>query len=68
MVPNKRDVACPRCGGKAELEVVADGWDDAPASFTLTVTCSAGCPKGYIPVSAQEMHEKTGLPMSGWSS
>jgi hypothetical protein len=67
MINNKAAIKCERCGSKAELLVVADGFDDAPKSFTITRTCSGGCPKGYAPVTAQEMHERTGLPLSGWS-
>ncbi|MEQ1864537.1 MAG: hypothetical protein ABL996_07770 [Micropepsaceae bacterium] len=68
MVPNKKNIKCERCGSNALLEVVPDGFDDAPASFTITRTCSGHCPKAYGPVTAQEMHDKTGLPLNGWSS
>ena len=40
MNPNKKTVKCEMCGSDAELEVVADGFDDAPTSFTITRTCS----------------------------
>ena len=48
----------------AELEVVADGFDDAPTSFTITRTCSGPCEKTYCPMTAHQMHERTGLPLS----
>ena len=40
MNPNKKTIKCEKCGSDAVLEVVADGFDDAPASFTMTHTCS----------------------------
>ena len=68
MVPNKKRIACEGCGSEALLEVVPDGFDDAPARFTITRTCSGGCKKTYAPVTAQKMRELTGLPVSGWQS
>ena len=32
----KKKVKCEKCGMDAELEVVPDGFDDAPATFTIT--------------------------------
>ena len=60
-------VKCELCGSDAELLVVSDGFDDAPTSFTITRTCSGPCEKRYLPMTAQEMHERTGLPLTGWS-
>jgi hypothetical protein len=68
MVPNKKTIKCETCGRDATLEVVADGFDDAPPSFVITRTCSGHCKKEYAPMSAQKMHELTGLPLTGWSS
>ncbi len=67
MNPNKKKVKCEKCGSDAELEVVPDSFDDAPATFTITRTCSGQCPKTYQRMTAQEMHEKTGIPLTGWS-
>ena len=50
------------------MAVIGDSFDDAPASFTVKQTCSGKCGKAYWPMTAQEMHEKTGLPLTGWSS
>ena len=68
MIPNKLTIKCERCGSDAVLEVVPDGWDDTPASFTITRTCRGSCPKGYSQVTPEKMHELTGRPLSGWSS
>ena len=68
MINNKKTVKCEKCGNKAELEVVPDDFDDAPARFTITRTCSSACQKLYISVSPQEMHDEFGLPLTGWSS
>ncbi|HYT76901.1 MAG TPA: hypothetical protein VEL79_19250 [Vicinamibacterales bacterium] len=68
MVPKKKTIECEVCGSKATLEVVPDDWKDAPASFTITRTCSARCKKTYMPVSAEKMHDLTGLSTVGWSS
>jgi hypothetical protein len=67
MIPRKKLVACKRCGAAAILEVVPDGSDDAPRSFAITWTCSAGCQKTYWPVSATKMHELIRLPLAGWN-
>ena len=67
MNPNKKTVKCEICGSDAELEVVADGFDDAPTSFTITQTCSGPCEKTDCPMTAHQMHERTGLPLTGWS-
>ena len=66
MNPNKKSVKCDNCGGDAELVVVPDGFDDAPATFTVTRTCGGQCQKAYCQMSAQEMHKRTGLPVTGW--
>ena len=66
MIPNKKTVSCEKCGQKAVLEVVPDGFNDAPKSFTITIACSGLCKKVYCPMMAQEMREEFGLPLSGW--
>jgi hypothetical protein len=68
MVPNKKTIPCKTCGKDTLVEVVPDGFYDAPASFVITFTCSGSCEKAYAPMSAQKMHELTGLPLSGWMS
>ncbi len=65
---NRKTIKCEVCGSDAELAVIGDSFDDAPASFTVKQTCSGKCGKAYRPMTAQEMHEKTGLPLTGWSS
>src|ERR1043166_6634728 len=67
MVPNKRTIKCETCGRDATLEVVADGFDDEPPSFVITRTCSGHRQPKYAPLSAQEMHERTGVALTGWS-
>ena len=67
MIHNKRQTKCEKCGADAEEEVVADGFDDAPATFVITRTCSGHCQKTYMPMTAHQMHEATGLPLTGWS-
>ena len=67
MIHNRKTVKCEICRSDAELKVVADGFDDAPAMFNITRTCSSLCEKKYFPMTAQQMHEKTGLPLTGWS-
>jgi hypothetical protein len=63
---NQLAVKCAACGSDAVLEVVPDGWDDAPKTFVVTHTCSGRCEKLYDPITAEEMHRRTGLPMTGW--
>ena len=63
---NKFQVKCEKCGNTAEIHVVADGFDDAPARFTVTRTCGGGCSKTYTPLTAQQMNETFKLPMVGW--
>ena len=68
MKPNPtKTVPCERCGLDATLEVIADDWDDAPASFTLKRTCGGPCRKTYTRLSPQEMNRLTGIPATGWS-
>ncbi len=68
MIPNKLDIKCAKCGEPAVLEVVPDGFDDAPESFTIRRTCSGPCEKTYGPqLTAKEMNQETGLPLTGWS-
>lgn len=68
MINNKTTKPCERCGQPADAQVVADGFDDAPESFTITRTCSAGCTKVYVAgVTPEEMRASTGLPLAGWS-
>ena len=69
MITNGRKVKCPTCGGEALETVHADDFEDTPASFSFTLTCKRGCPKQYdAQKSPQEMHERTNLPLSGWSN
>ena len=65
-VPNKKKIKCERCGEDAVLEVVPDGFEDAPESFMLVRTCSGACDKTHQSMTAQEMHDWTGLPLRGW--
>jgi hypothetical protein len=67
MIANKLTTKCERCGAKAEVEVVPDDWQDAPASFTITRTCFGACPKTYASVTPQQMHEITRRPLTGWA-
>ncbi len=67
-IKNQRELPCERCGSKSEVKVVADGWDDAPESFTITRTCSGGCTKTYTQMTAAKMHAAFNLPLTGWSS
>ncbi len=59
---------CEKCGSDVEMQAVPDGWNDAPTNFTITRTCSGGCLKTYLQMTAQQMHEHTGLPLTGWST
>ena len=68
MNPNRKTVKCETFGIDGELLVVPDGFDDAPRSFTITKTCSGPYEKRFMPMTAQEMHDRTGLPLEGWSS
>jgi len=63
---NQLRVKCAACGADAILEVIPDGFDDAPATFVMTHTCSGSCRKLYDPISAEEMNRRTGLPLTGW--
>jgi hypothetical protein len=67
MINNRRSIKCPECGKDGHETVVADGFDDAPESFTLKRECSGPCRPRYQPMTAKEMHELTRLPLSGWS-
>ena len=69
MIHNRKTDKCEICGSDAEMHVVADGFDDSPASFTITRTCRGPppCEKTYRPMTALQMHETTGLPLTGWS-
>lgn len=67
MINNRKSIKCERCGKDAHITVHADGFDDAPASFTAKEECTARCEPRYYPMTAQEMHDRTGLPLSGWS-
>ena len=62
----KKATKCERCGLPAELEIVQDGFEDTPKLFTLVRTYSGFCEKAYEPITAQEMHRLTKLPLSGW--
>ena len=69
MIRNRKTDKCEICGSDAEVHVVAVGFDDAPASFTITRTCRGQrpCEKTYRQMPAQQMHETTRLPLTGWS-
>ena len=69
MIHNRKTDKCEICESDAEVHVVADGFDDAPTSFTIKRTCRGPrpCEKTYRQITAQQMHETTGLPMTGWS-
>jgi hypothetical protein len=67
VINNRKAIKCERCGKPAQFTVHADGFDDAPANFTATEECDGGCKKRYYPMSAQQMHDLTGLPLAGWS-
>ena len=67
MINNKLGGKCPSCGGPAEAHIVADGFDDSPATFVAVITCQRGCAKSYMPMTAAEMHAAFKLPLSGWS-
>ena len=67
MIHNRKTGKCEICGSDAEVHVRAEGFDDAPASFTITRTCSGPCEKTYLGMTAQQMHETTGLPLTDWS-
>ncbi len=45
MHPSKKKVRRESCGGGAVLEIVPDGFDDAPLNFVITRTCSRGTRK-----------------------
>ena len=64
----KRKTQCQSCGSDAEEEIIADDWEDAPASFTLRRTCNGPCKKSYLRMAPNEMHELTGRPLAGWAS
>jgi hypothetical protein len=61
-----KHLPCEICGKDSLVEVVPDGFEEPPPSFTITRTCSGGCKKGYASLTAEEMTKLTGLPRSGW--
>ncbi|MCL4294076.1 MAG: hypothetical protein KJ056_13820, partial [Acidimicrobiia bacterium] len=65
MINNRMTIKCERCGASAHLFVHANGFDDAPESFTMKEECTARCAPRYQPMSAEKMHERTGLPLAG---
>jgi hypothetical protein len=65
--PPTRKMPCEKCGAAATASVTPADWDDAPKSFTLTRECPV-CGKSYMPLTPEQMHESTGLPLTGWSS
>ena len=67
MIHNRKTDKCEICGSDTEVHVAADDFDDAPASFTIKRTCGGPCEKTYRRMTAQQMHETTGLPLTGWS-
>lgn len=64
---NRKTVRCKHCGQEAVITVVPDGFDDAPPTFVITEECRGRCAKSYYPCTAQQMHELTGLSLTGWS-
>lgn len=67
MINNKIQGRCETCSRPAELHVVADGFDDAPATFTVKRMCGGGCKDNYTQMSAKDMSYVFKLPLSGWS-
>jgi hypothetical protein len=69
MKPPTKPVTCEKCGyGKATLTVTAEDWDDEPKTFTFTRDCPM-CGKSYAAgITAERMHDLTGLPRTGWAS
>ena len=65
MINNQRPIKCDRCGKDGTETVHADGFDDAPESFTIAAT--GRCEPRYIPSARRRCIEHTGLPLSGWS-
>lgn len=68
MINNKTTGRCPMCGGPADVTVHADGFDDTPPSFTMRITCKGRCVATRIPMTPQQMHETTKLPLNGWDN
>lgn len=66
MIHNKTTGGWLRCDGPADVTVHADGFEDTPPSFTMRITCKGRCEPTRIPMTPQQMHEKTNLPLSGW--
>jgi hypothetical protein len=62
----QKSIKCEQCGKDGTVTVVADGFDDAPASFTIKKEYKGPCEPRYPPISAHEMHKLTGLPLAGW--
>ena len=67
MINNRIAIQCDRCGKDGYITVHADGFDDAPTNFTAKQECQGACDPRYVPMTAQQMHDRTGLPLSGWS-
>jgi hypothetical protein len=67
MINNRKSIKCEQCGKDGTVTVHADGFDDAPESFTIKKECKGPCEPGYAPLSAQEMHKLFALPLAGWS-
>lgn len=51
--------ACPKCGAPAEGEVVPEGFDDNPATFTLSITCKGRCGRSVDQLTAQQARDLT---------
>lgn len=55
----KLNVRCPNCEQPAEMVVVANGFDDAPEELTARVERHGECEKVYVPMTVQQMHERS---------
>ena len=61
MNPNRKTTECEVCGGNAELQVVPDGFDDAPKKFTVVRKCSGGCKKICLADDSREDERDDGF-------
>jgi hypothetical protein len=67
VINNRKAITCDRCKKSGSQTVHADDFDDTPASFTMKQECEGPCKPLYQQMTAKEMHDRTGLPLSGWS-
>ena len=68
MIRNKKTIRCKECGQPAIVLVIAVGFDDDPKEFTMQQKCNGPCKDTITPLTAKEMHDITGLPLTGWSN